>query len=89
MSSNENSNHVDVVFTLLHTKSKEGMDNLKVFQTTKNKMLKKEKDRLERKYGVNHPRVKRLYDRIKSTNTVLKELDIENQESYVEVPEQE
>ena len=56
-------------------------------QTIKDNALKKEQARLEQKYGVDHPRVKKIAARIDYNLGAFKELDGEIERSEITVPE--
>lgn len=71
----------------LDTQRYEGLLELKSIQKTKNKVLEKEKMRLEEKYGAGHPRIKKLADRIEYNIGVFRDLDAEIENAGIEIPD--
>jgi hypothetical protein len=78
---------VDSTFTTLDTERGEGLKRMQTMHSVKNKILEKEKTRLEQKYGAGHPRVLKINNRIAYNQGAAKDLQTEIQKSEITVPE--
>ena len=63
------------------------LDQLNSVRSIKAKQLQREKERLSKKYGENHPRVQVINTKIESNNVLIKGIEISASNAEVEVPE--
>ena len=64
-----------------------GLENLKILQTIKDDAAQREKIRLTQKYGADHPKVKKISNRIAYNQGLQKELDIEIERTGITIPD--
>jgi protocatechuate 3,4-dioxygenase beta subunit len=77
---------IDSAFKSLDDQRAEGLKKLKNLQIIKDESLEIERQRLEKKYGADHPRVKKIASRITYTKGIVEDLDVEIEKTDIEVP---
>lgn len=77
---------LDASISGLDSQRYEGLLELKAIQKTKNKLLEKERARLEMKYGAVHPRLKKINDRLEYNKQVFRDLDVEIDKTAINIP---
>ena len=78
---------LDKSITSLDQHRTTGLIRTQLLQTNKDKALRKERVRLEKKYGTNHPRVAKIVNRLDYNQAVLPEIETEIALSQIKVPE--
>jgi hypothetical protein len=78
---------IDETFDTLDTERSEGLKRIKLIQNIQSSTLVKEKARLEQKYGADHPRVKKIVNRLAYNKGAVQELNVEIERSKISVPE--
>ncbi|MBC8487952.1 MAG: hypothetical protein H8D45_18130 [Bacteroidetes bacterium] len=76
----------DSAFNQMDQQRAEGLEKTRSIQAIKNRLLKREQERLKRKYGNEHPRVKKISNRLAYNQGFFKELDIELDRTKIELP---
>lgn len=74
-------------FTGLDEQRADGLLSMRNFQNTQTKMLEKEQVRLEKKYSADHPRVRKIVERLNYNQGLRQELDREIEKSKIVMPE--
>ena len=87
LNDNEITRRLDEAFSLIDNQRSDGLKKLKSIRLVKNKILIKERSRLEQKYGPSHPRLKAMSDRIESNEEILKHLEVEIEKSKITLPD--
>ena len=77
---------IEDVFETVDDERVGGLERVKTIQDTKNESLARERRRLARKYGEDHPRVQKIDSRLAYNQSLLKDLAVETDRSKVEVP---
>ncbi len=78
---------VDDTFAGLDLQRADGLEDLKTLQKVKEGAGQREKDRLTRKYGADHPRVIKVADRLDYNQGLQKELVLEIERTKIILPE--
>lgn len=78
---------LDSGFASLDEQRANGLVRMKDFQTTQTTMLEKEQVRLEKKYSADHPKVKKIAERLIYNQGLRPELDREIEKSKIVIPE--
>ena len=66
---------------------REGLEGIRSLRAIKSAALERQNRRLSRKLGADHPRVRRIAERIESNRSLLKDLDVQIERSKTGVPE--
>lgn len=74
-------------FVGLDQQRADGLVRISDFQATQTKMLEREQARLEKKYTADHPRVRKIAERLSFNQGLRQELDREIEKSKIVVPE--
>lgn len=74
-------------FAGLDEQRADGLLRMRNIQDTQTKMLEKEQVRLEKKYSVDHPRVRKIVERLNYNQGLRQELDREIEKSKIVIPE--
>ena len=77
---------IEETFDTVDNERVRGLERVKTIQDTKNESLARERRRLARKYGEDHPRVQKIDSRLAYNQSFLKDLAVEIDRSKVEVP---
>ena len=77
---------LDFAFDGLDSERARGLQRLKIFHSIKNDGALREKNRLKAKYGAEHPRVKKLDERLTYNTGLSKELDVEIERTEITQP---
>jgi len=77
---------IEDTFDTVDDERARGLERVKTIQDTKNESLKRERVRLTKKYGEDHPRVQKIDSRLTYNQSLLKDLAVEIDRSKVEVP---
>jgi hypothetical protein len=77
---------IDTAFESLDEQRAEDLKKLKRLQLIKKDTLEKERQRMESKYGADHPRVKKIASRITYNQGMMADLDMEIEKTDIEVP---
>ncbi len=80
---------LDDSFNNVETVRHKGLEDMAAVQTIKNRTLEKEKIKLEKKYGADHPRVKKIADRLEYNQIMFQGLDAEIQNAKIRIPDLE
>jgi len=78
---------INDTFDLLNQQRKDGLEKTREIQSIKNRQLKLEKERLIKKYGEDHPRVKKISSRLEYNKEMFKALDAEIENTKIETPD--
>ena len=78
---------LDFAFDGLDNERANGLQRLKAFHLIKNDGAVREKKRLTKKYGADHPRVKKVADRLAYNRAAAKELDREIERASIKMPD--
>jgi len=78
---------LDHAFTGLDQQRASGLERLKILQIVKYDGGGREKLRLTKKYGADHPRVKKISDRLNYNQGLQKELDVEIERTKITIPD--
>ncbi len=77
---------LDLGLSGVDSERKAKLDQLNSVRSIKAKQLQREKERLSKKYGENHPRVQVINTKIESNNVLIKGIEISASNAEVEVP---
>ncbi len=78
---------LDSSITGLDDQRTENLKRSQLLQTNKDKVLKKEQERLQKKYGADHPRVAKITNRLEYNRAALPEMKTEVERSEIQPPE--
>jgi hypothetical protein len=77
---------IEDVFETVDDERVAGLEQVRTIQSIKNESLERERVRLARKYGEDHPRIQKIDSRLVYNQSLLKDLAVEIDRSKVEVP---
>lgn len=77
----------DKIFHKIEKARLQSLMQLKMIHTIKNNTLQKEKERLSKKLGKDHPRIKQIDDHLKQNANFVKALNVETKLANITVPE--
>jgi hypothetical protein len=78
---------LDSSFTDLENQRSDNLKRTQLLQTNKDNLLKKEQARLQKKYGLDHPRVNKINARIDFNKAAMPELKAEIKRAEIKIPE--
>jgi len=78
---------IDSTFNFFNEQRVKGLEEAYSQQAIKNLLLKEERERLRKKYGDDHPRIKKISNQLTFNSGFLKEIDSEIERAKIEVPD--